>query len=135
VPCTFSYNPPVPISSVPNLIFTIPKKWLHALGKARPHRRSLMIFDKNHFSLYCQNPNSTKNSIELNLRLDYILSARSTTHPTTQTICCCCAAQLAGRDLCVQLYSYRPVQALCTKIDKTNVPLYYDRLDKCSTVL
>ena len=70
-------------------------------------------------------------SARTNLRLDYILTARS----TTQTICCCCAAQLAGRDLCVQLYSHRPLQALCTKIDKTNVPLYYDRLDKCSTVL
>ena len=34
----------------------------------------------------CQNPNSTNNSIELNLRLDYILTERS----TTQTLCCCC---------------------------------------------
>jgi hypothetical protein len=28
----------------------------------------------------CQNPNSTNNSIELNLRLDYILTARSSHH-------------------------------------------------------
>jgi hypothetical protein len=33
-----------------------------------------------HFTNW-QNPNSTNNSIELNLRLDYIL---------TQTLCCCC---------------------------------------------
>jgi hypothetical protein len=31
---------------------------------------------------YCQNPNSTNNSIEVNLRLDYILTERSTP-PTT----------------------------------------------------
>ena len=33
--------------------------------------------------LNCQNPNSTNNSIELNLRLNYILTARSTTTTTT----------------------------------------------------
>ena len=37
-----------------------------------------------HFKPYCQNPNSTNNSIELNLRLDYILTERSTHHPTHQ---------------------------------------------------
>jgi hypothetical protein len=45
-----------------------------------------------------------QNSIELNLRLDYILTARSTHHHhPTQTICCYCAAQAsqAGR-----LYNY-----------------------------
>ena len=50
-------------------------------------------------------PKFNQNSIELNLRLDYVLTARST-HPTTtttQTICCCCAAQASqvGR-----LYNY-----------------------------
>ena len=34
----------------------------------------------------CQNPNSTNNSIELNLRLDYILTERSTPPTTTQTL-------------------------------------------------
>ena len=40
----------------------------------------------------CLNPNSTKSSVQQNLRLDYILTPSSTTHPThpPQTICCCC---------------------------------------------
>jgi hypothetical protein len=42
----------------------------------------------NHQKSNCQNPNSTNNSIDLNLRLDYILTPWSTT--TTQTLCCCC---------------------------------------------
>ena len=41
----------------------------------------------------CQNPNSTISSIQLSLRLDYILTQRSTppTTTTTQTLCCCSA--------------------------------------------
>jgi hypothetical protein len=40
----------------------------------------------------CQNPNSTNNSNELNLRLDYILTERSTPphHHPPQTLWCCC---------------------------------------------
>jgi hypothetical protein len=34
---------------------------------------------------YCQNPNSTNNSIELNLRLDYILTESSPCPPTTNS--------------------------------------------------
>ena len=34
---------------------------------------------------YCQNPNSTISSIQLSLRLDYILTLWSTTHPPTQS--------------------------------------------------
>ena len=58
---------------------------------------------------YCQNPNSSNNSIELNLRLDYILTARSTTQPPHPTpphklsvvVVVSCPA---SRDLGVQLY-------------------------------
>ena len=35
--------------------------------------------------VYCQNPNSTKSSIQQSLRLDYIITERSTP-PTTQTL-------------------------------------------------
>ena len=72
---------------------------------------------------YCQNPNSTKT--QLNLRLDYILTARST-HPTTtttQTICCCCSLPQLAR--AGRLYNYTVADQLAA--------LYYDRLDKCST--
>ena len=45
---------------------------------------------------YCQNPNSTNNSIELNLRLDYILTASSTPPTTNYLLWLLLTAQLAG---------------------------------------
>ena len=35
---------------------------------------------------YCQNPNSTNSSVQQSLRLDYILTPWSKTHPPTQTL-------------------------------------------------
>jgi hypothetical protein len=44
--------------------------------------------------IYCQNPKSTNNSIELNLRLDYILTQRSTTqHDHTNSLLLLLTAQ------------------------------------------
>ena len=61
---------------------------------------------------YCQNPYSTNNSIELNLRLDYILTERSTTthHKLSVVVVNCpsCPSCL-GRQT-VQLYSQSTLQ-------------------------
>ena len=63
--------------------------------------------------------NQQLSSTEFEVRLHSYIEIHP---PHTNSLCCCCAAQLAGRDLCVQLYSHRPVQALCTTIDSSNVP-------------
>ena len=69
-------------------------------------------------NVYCQNPNSTNNSIELNLRLDYILTERSTTHPphhhTNSLLLLLLTAPASRAGNTVQLYSQSTVQPLCT---------------------
>ena len=74
--------------------------------------------------IYCQNPNSTNSSVQQSLRLDYILTERSTPPtPTTQTQLVYSkldrAAQLASRDLSLQLNSYTQTSV---------ATLYYNRL-------
>ena len=50
----------------------------------------------------CQNPNSTNSSIELNLRFDYILTARSTHQPPTTNYLLLLSAQLP---VCITIQS------------------------------
>ena len=71
----------------------------------------------------CLNPNSANSSIQQSLRLDYILTVLTThqisactkyismcnTHHKLSLLLLLFTAQLAGRDLCVQLYSHRAV--------------------------
>ena len=52
--------------------------------KQNVHSKLPLVLFSNYY--YCQNPNSTNNSIDLNLRLDYILTERSTHHPTTNSL-------------------------------------------------
>ena len=55
---------------------------LGAGGLRAPHTKFLAdSTQQQYLFIYCLNPNSTNNSIELNLRLDYILTQLSTHHP------------------------------------------------------
>ena len=78
-------------------------------------RRSLFV--KTDKTALLSKPKFNQNSIELNLRLDYILTARSTTtHPTpphklSVVVVVNCPSQ-PGRQT-VQLYSQSTVQTLC----------------------
>jgi hypothetical protein len=70
---------------------------------------------------YCLNPNSTNSSVQQNLRLDYILTERSTHHPPPTTtnyllLLLTAKASQAGR-----LYNY-------TVIASHAIRLYYNRL-------
>jgi hypothetical protein len=83
---------------------------LEPQGKTR-----LNTFLGKHQEMFnCQNPNSTNDSIELSLRLDYIFTQRSTTTNSLLLLLTGTGqASQAGR-----LYNYtvthRPVQPLCT---------------------
>ena len=76
---------------------------------------------------FCLNPNSTISSVQQNLRLDYILTY--TTHPPHKLFLYTLnweeltTAQLANRDLCVQVYSH------------TQTTLYYNRLFDFSQII
>ena len=58
------------------------------------------------FCNICLNPNSTNNSIELNLRLDYILTQLSTHHHHTNSLLLLLTAPASQGRQTVQLYSH-----------------------------
>ena len=69
----------------------------------------------------CQNPNSTNNSIELNLRLDYILTQLSTPpHPPTTTTNSLLLLLTAPASQAGRLYNYT-VRVQCSNVERTTL--------------